>query len=242
MKIFITGLAGFIGSHLSETLLRKGHDVSGVDNLNDFYAPFLKKKNLATIEETAQKTKANFSYDEGDIRDEEKIFALLSQFKPDAVVHLAAMAGVRPSIQNPLLYEDVNGRGTLVLLEAMQKLGLKNFVFGSSSSVYGLNQKVPFAETDEVNQPFSPYAQTKRAGELQCRVYHELYQLNCACLRFFTVYGPRQRPDLAIRKFSELILGQKSIPIFGDGSYARDFTYVDDIIDGIVKSLDWVLQ
>lgn len=242
MKILITGIAGFIGSHLAEWLIQNDHHVSGIDNLNDFYSPDLKRANLQDLQQVASQKAASVKFYEGDIRDEVFVLETLKKESPDVIIHLAAMAGVRPSIQRPLLYEDVNCRGTLILLEACQQLNIRNFIFGSSSSVYGLNQKVPFAEDDLVNQPFSPYAQTKRAGELQCRVYHELYKINIACLRFFTVYGPRQRPDLAIRKFTDLIFNNKKIPIFGDGSFARDFTFIDDIIDGIVKSMQWACE
>lgn len=240
MNILITGAAGFIGSHLSETLLKKGNTVIGVDNFNDFYDPQLKRQNLEDIKETAKKTGAYFQCYSGDICDPDLLDNALSEHKIEVVVHLAAMAGVRPSIKNPILYERVNGVGTMTLLEACKKAKIKHFVFGSSSSVYGLNKKVPFAESDEVLLPFSPYAATKRAGELTCFIYHQLEKLNVACLRFFTVYGPRQRPDLAIRKFTDLIYKDQTIPIYGDGSYSRDFTYIDDVIDGVTKSIDWV--
>lgn len=237
--ILVTGACGFIGSHLCEKLLQSGVDVIGIDNFNDFYDPALKRSNLASIQKTADEQQRFFQCYSGDICDTDMVGTLFSEHKIESVVHLAAMAGVRPSIQKPLLYEKVNGLGTMVLLEAAKENGLKSFIFGSSSSVYGLNEKVPFAETDPVNLPFSPYAQTKRANELQCRVYHQLYDMTFACLRFFTVYGPRQRPDLAIRKFTDLISQNKPIVIFGDGSFKRDFTYVDDIIDGVTKALQW---
>ncbi|HBF12223.1 MAG TPA: epimerase [Deltaproteobacteria bacterium] len=242
MKILLTGAAGFIGSHLAEALLGKGHSIIGIDNLNNFYDPALKRKNLSEIEATAKKLKGKFECHQGDICNEDFIVPLIKKEKPDGIIHLAAMAGVRPSIEDPILYETVNGLGTTVLLEASRQAGIHHFIFGSSSSVYGLNTKVPFAESDPVNLPYSPYAQTKRANELQCHVYHKLYKMNFACLRFFTVYGPRQRPDLAIRKFTELMYEGKSIPILGDGSFRRDFTYVDDIIEGVMKSLDWITQ
>lgn len=242
MKLLVTGSAGFIGSHLCEALLKKGHSVIGLDNFNDFYSPALKYKNLEEIESTAKKHDAAFQCVTGDICDQALVTALFTKHSFDGIIHLAAMAGVRPSIQNPILYERVNGLGTLVLLEAAKKAGVFNFIFGSSSSVYGLNKKVPFTETDPVDLPFSPYASTKRSNELALRVYHELYGLNVAALRFFTVYGPRQRPDLAIRKFADLIFNDKPIPVFGDGSHKRDFTYVDDVIDGVLKSLDWAFQ
>ncbi len=238
--IFVTGAAGFIGSHLCEALLRQGHKVVGIDNFNDFYAPALKRKNLVDIQKTASLTKTSFECIKGDILDADKLGTIFDTHKPDLIVHLAGMAGVRPSTQNPLLYEKVNGLGTLTLLEVARQKKILKMVFGSSSSVYGLNTKVPFSESDPVEQPFSPYAQTKRSNELQCHVYHKLYDMTVACLRFFTVYGPRQRPDLAIRKFSENIQAGRPITVFGDGSAKRDFTYVDDIIDGVVKSIDWV--
>lgn len=242
MNILVTGAAGFIGSHLCETLIKKGDPVIGIDNFNDFYAPELKRQNLKEIQKTAQKANISFECIEGDICNAALIDRLFNEHSIDVIIHLAAMAGVRPSIKNPLLYEQVNGTGTATLLEAAKKANIKHFIFGSSSSVYGLNKKVPFAEDDPVNLPYSPYAQTKRANELQCYIYHKLHQMNFACLRFFTVYGPRQRPDLAIRKFTDLMYNNKPITIYGDGSYKRDFTYVDDIIDGVVKSLDWITQ
>ncbi|MBX7148046.1 GDP-mannose 4,6-dehydratase [bacterium] len=242
MNILITGAAGFIGSHLSEALLKAKHRVLGIDNFNTFYDPALKRQNLADIQKTAEQNGAYFQCYSGDINDTDMLDTIFSTEKIDAVVHLAAMAGVRPSIQDPVLYEKVNCLGTLQLIEAVKKHGVKNFVFGSSSSVYGLNTKVPFSEDDPINLTFSPYAYTKRANELCLYTYHKLYNINTACLRFFTVYGPRQRPDLAIRKFTDLLYTGKPIPIFGDGSFKRDFTYVDDIIDGVVKSMDWCLN
>lgn len=240
MNILITGAAGFIGSHLAEFCLKEGHKVIAIDNFNDFYDPSLKRKNLEDIKKTAEESGSYFQCYSGDICDTDMVENALQENQIELIVHLAAMAGVRPSTQKPLLYERVNGLGTLTLLEASRHAGIKNFVFGSSSSVYGLNQKVPFSETDPVEQPYSPYAQTKRANELQCYIYHQLYDMSFACLRFFTVYGPRQRPDLAIRKFTDLIYNNKPIEIYGDGSFKRDFTYVDDIIDGIQKSIQWV--
>lgn len=241
MKVLITGVAGFIGSHLAEHLLSRGSDVIGIDNFNDYYDPRLKRLNLEDIKQKAQATSQYFQSYSGDIGDTDLLSTLFSEHRIDCVIHLAAMAGVRPSLQQPLLYERVNGLGTYALLEAMRQAGVRNMVFGSSSSVYGLNTKVPFSEDDPVNQPYSPYAQTKRANELNLYVYHKVYAFNCACLRFFTVYGPRQRPDLAIRKFTTLMFEGKSVPILGDGSFKRDYTYIDDIIDGALRAIDWVM-
>lgn len=242
MNILVTGACGFIGSHLSETLLKSGHSVFAVDNFNEFYSPALKHANHEAIRQTARQAGAAFQCYTGDITDAPLIEKILKAHSIEVIIHLAAMAGVRPSLQNPVLYEKVNGLGTAVLLEEARKAGIRHFVFGSSSSVYGLNSKVPFAETDPVDKPFSPYAATKRANELSCKVYSQVYGMDFALLRFFTVYGPRQRPDLAIRKFTQLIDEGKEIPIFGDGSFRRDFTYVDDIVGGILRSLDWVLK
>lgn len=235
-KVLVTGGAGFIGSHLCEKLLAGGADVASVDNFNTFYDPDLKRKNIAEISTRYSKKFRSF---EADIRDAEAVRKAFDDFKPNAVVHLAAMAGVRPSIQNPALYVDVNINGTQVLLDACRAAGLKNFIFASSSSVYGNNEKVPFSETDNVDYPISPYAATKKAGELMCHAYSHLYGFKSVCLRFFTVYGPRQRPDLAIRKFTHLLLKGEEIPFYGDGSTQRDYTFVEDIIDGVTKALRW---
>lgn len=240
MNIFITGSAGFIGSHLCEALLQAGHSVWGLDNFNSFYNPALKEANIRAVKKTAEKTKSFFKNMTGDITDEKLLIQILSETKMDVVVHLAAMAGVRPSFENPGLYEKVNGQGTVNILQAMQKTGTKNLVFASSSSVYGLNQKIPFCEDDPIQFTYSPYAATKRANELMCFAFHRAYHLSIASLRFFTVYGPRQRPDLAIRNFSEKMVQNQPITIFGDGSAKRDFTYIDDIIDGVTKSISWV--
>jgi UDP-glucuronate 4-epimerase len=242
MNILVTGAAGFIGSHLCEALLRAGHGVIGLDNMNQFYDPEIKKNNLLSVEQTADKHGGKFAFYHTDIRQQEQVGQILHDNAVEVVVHLAAMAGVRPSLENPLLYVSVNEQGTLTLLEEARRCGIKKFVFGSSSSVYGNNKKVPFGETDPVDNPISPYAATKKAGELLCHVYYSVFGMSVACLRFFTVYGPRQRPDLAINKFSSLILAGKKIPIYGDGSKSRDFTYIDDIIDGVVKSVKWVTQ
>jgi UDP-glucuronate 4-epimerase len=226
MKALITGVAGFIGSHLSERLLNDGWSVVGVDNFDDFYDPQIKHRNV----ETSLKNK-NFRLVEADIRDVPAMDKALSD-GIEIVVHLAAKVGVRPSMLKPMLYADVNINGTMVLLEAAKKHKINRFIFGSSSSVYGNNKKIPFSEDDNVDFPISPYAATKKAGELICHAYHHLYGIYITCLRFFTVYGPRQRPDLAIHKFAKLIEQGKSIPIYGDGTMMRDFTYIDDIIDG----------
>jgi UDP-glucuronate 4-epimerase len=238
-RILVTGGAGFIGSHLCERLLRLGNDVSIVDNFDPFYDPAVKRKNLEAVFSAADSWGRDVILCEGDIRDEHFIGTVVSDERPDAVVHLAALAGVRPSIERPLLYEEVNVRGTMNLLEGMRRAGVRRLVFGSSSSVYGNNEKVPFSEEDRVDNPISPYAATKKAGELLCHTYHHLYAMRIACLRFFTVYGPRQRPDLAIHKFARLIRSGKAIPVFGDGTTSRDYTYVDDILDGIVGALEW---
>lgn len=231
-RILVTGGAGFIGSHLCEALLRDGQEVVALDNFDTFYDPAVKRKNL-----TIATRQAAFKLIEGDIRDERLLADALGA-GIDVVVHLAALAGVRPSIQDPLSYAEVNIRGTLALLDACRRQNIRKFVFGSSSSVYGNNEKVPFAETDNVDHPISPYAATKKAGELLCHTYYHLYDMNVTCLRLFTVYGPRQRPDLAIHKFARLIEAGEAIPVFGDGSMTRDFTYVDDIVAGIRRGID----
>lgn len=240
--ILVTGGAGFIGSHLCERLLKEGNKVLVIDNFNDYYDPNIKRNNIKEIIETCEVNnidKESFKVFEGDIRDNkflEKVF--LNNI--DCIMHLAAMAGVRPSIQNSNLYYDVNITGTLNLLEKCRENNIKNFVFASSSSVYGNNEKVPFAESDFVDYPISPYAATKKSGELLCHTYHHLYDIDIACLRFFTVYGPRQRPDLAIHKFAKLIMKEKEIPFYGDGSTSRDYTYISDIINGIVSAIDYI--
>ena len=232
MKALVTGAAGFIGSHLSERLLGNGWNVVGIDNFDDFYDPVIKRANLGKCLENK-----NFRLVEADIRDNAAMDKAVGD-GVETIVHLAAKAGVRPSIEEPLLYADVNVSGTMVLLEAAKKHKIDKFVFASSSSVYGNNKKVPFSEDDNVDLPISPYAATKKAGELICHTYHHLCGMSMTCLRFFTVYGPRQRPDLAIHKFAKLIEQNKPIPVFGDGSMMRDFTYIDDIIDGTVAAMD----
>jgi UDP-glucuronate 4-epimerase len=232
MKVLITGAAGFIGSHLSERLLDDSLMVVGLDNFDDFYDPRIKRQNI----KGCLKNK-NFQLVEADIRDSAAMDKTVGS-GVEIIVHLAAKAGVRPSIEKPLLYADVNINGTMVLLEAAKKHKVNKFIFGSSSSVYGNNKKVPFSEDDNVDFPISPYAATKKAGELICHTYHQLYGICINCLRFFTVYGPRQRPDLAIHKFAQLIEQGKPIPVYGDGSMMRDFTYIDDIIDGTVAAMN----
>ncbi|MCC6413974.1 MAG: GDP-mannose 4,6-dehydratase [Saprospiraceae bacterium] len=227
MTVLITGAAGFIGSHLAEKLLRDGHRVLGIDNFDPFYDTDIKRQNAEILSGYQ-----GFSLLEADIRDRAAVDRLMAQH-PDAVVHLAAKAGVRPSIEQPVDYVDVNLMGTTQLLDSMKEHGVKRMLFASSSSVYGNQAKTPFSESDDVGFPISPYAATKRSGELLCHAYHHLYGMDIACLRFFTVYGPRQRPDLAIRKFTDLALRNQPIPLFGDGSSRRDYTFVDDITDGI---------
>jgi len=231
--ILVTGGAGFIGSHLTRRLLDRGDRVTVLDDFNDFYDPARKRVNVAPFLQRAE-----YALVEGDIRDERLVEDLFKRSSFDIVVHLAARAGVRPSLQEPILYEDTNCIGTLRLLEAARRWGPETFIFGSSSSVYGINEKVPFAEVDEVNQPISPYATTKRAGELLCYNYHHLYGMRLACLRFFTVYGPAQRPEMAIHKFTDLLAKGQAVSMYGDGESRRDYTYIDDIIDGVVASMD----
>ena len=232
MNALVTGAAGFIGSHLTDRLLNDGWAVVGVDSFDTFYDPSIKRRNIA-----ACLSNPRFRLVEADIRDKAAMSEAISE-DIDVIVHLAARAGVRPSIAEPTLYADVNINGTVVLLEIARQRGTPKFIFASSSSVYGNNRKVPFSEDDNVDFPISPYAATKKAGELICHTYHHLYGIAINCLRFFTVYGPRQRPDLAIHKFARLIEQGKPIPVFGDGSMMRDFTYIDDIINGVVASVD----
>lgn len=231
-RIVVTGGAGFVGSHLCESLLRAGHEVVALDNFDDFYDPATKRRNLANAIGHDR-----FTLVEGDIRDARTVRGVIDD-RTDVVMHLAARAGVRPSIEHPLLYQEVNVAGTMVLLEACKDLERCKFIFASSSSVYGNREQVPFRESDSVDDPISPYAATKKAGELICYTYHHLYDLDVTCLRLFTVYGPRQRPDLAIHKFARLIESGQPIPVFGDGSMTRDYTYVDDIVDGMVRAID----
>ena len=234
MKVIVTGGAGFIGSHVTEQLARSGHEVLVIDDLNDFYAPAQKERNLAAAQNAGR-----VSFLRSDICDEGKIGEAFQSFAPDAVIHLAARAGVRPSLEQPVLYSHVNVTGTTVLFEASRRAGVKKFVFASSSSIYGIANRVPFSEEDNLNQPISPYAATKIAGEKIGFTYSHLYGMRVICLRFFTVYGPRQRPDLAIRKFIERIDAGRPVTLFGDGSSGRDYTFVSDTVSGIVAALDY---
>ena len=234
-NILVTGGAGFIGSHLVDSLLAEGgRHVTVVDDLNDFYSPEIKKSNLESARQSS-----DFEFFELDIRDADKLRELFDRQNFDCIVHLAARAGVRPSLCHPKLYAETNIDGTLNLLELARDFEIKQFVFGSSSSVYGINSKVPFSEDDRIHQPISPYASTKAAGELLCHTYSHLFDIRTVCLRFFTVYGARQRPDLAIHKFSRLMSEGKPIQIFGDGMTRRDYTYIEDIIQGVRASIDY---
>jgi UDP-glucuronate 4-epimerase len=233
MNILVTGAAGFIGSHLCEYLIQEGNYVVGLDNFDSFYLRKIKESNLRTLLESE-----DFKFYEIDIRDEEALMLLLTENQIDTVIHLAAKAGVRPSIDSIKEYYEVNVNGTVNLLEAMKAKNIRKMIFASSSSVYGNNVKVPFSEGDRVDNPISPYASTKKSGELLCHVYSHLYNFDITCLRFFTVYGPRQRPDLAIHKFTRLIDEEKPIPFYGDGSTSRDYTFINDIVSGIYAALN----
>ncbi len=233
--VLVTGVAGFIGSHLAERLVSLGCRVIGVDSFCDFYDPEVKRRNLYPLDRSD-----DFHLIEADVRDVERMEEVFATHRPSTVVHLAAMAGVRPSIESPGLYVSVNVDGTVNLLQAAARHGVQKFLFASSSSVYGNNRKVPFSEEDPVDHPISPYAATKKAGELLCHTFSHLYGLPVVCLRFFTVYGPRQRPDLAIAKFMRLMSEGKEIPVFGDGQMSRDYTYINDIIDGTVSAMQSV--
>jgi len=235
-RVLLTGGAGFIGSHLAEALLRRGYQLSIIDNLDNFYDPARKTDNLALVGRMGK-----FEFFELDICDPGALREAVRTAQPDVIIHLAARAGVRPSIEQPGLYERVNVAGTVNLLELARELEVKRVIFGSSSSVYGATNRVPFSEDDPVLHPISPYAATKLAAELMCYTYASLYGISILCLRFFTVYGPRQRPDLAIHKFTALMEAGKPIPVFGDGSMGRDYTYVDDIVAGILSSLEYRL-
>ena len=232
-RVLVTGAAGFIGSHLVDSLLARGDEVLGVDNFNTYYDPAIKRRNLSQALGMDR-----FSLSEVDICEEAALREVFAQFQPEVVVHLAARAGVRPSLQDPNLYHRVNVIGGQHILDACRNFNVSNLVFASSSSVYGGSKDVPFRETDPVMTPVSPYAATKRMNELQAHVYHHVYGVRTTLLRFFTVYGPRQRPDMAIHKFTKMILAGEPIPMFGDGSTFRDYTYIDDIIDGMVRCVD----
>lgn len=259
MKYLVTGGSGFIGSHLVEYLLKNGHSVINVDNFDNFYDYKIKINN--TLESLGKNLKTNFLDKETDIqklirdtksdvyqlyhkdiRDKADLEEIFQKHRIDMVIHLAALAGVRPSIERPMDYAEVNILGSMNLWELGKEFGVKKFVCASSSSVYGNNEKVPFAESDNVDRPISPYAATKKCGEIIGHTYHHLYQMDMIQLRFFTVYGPRQRPDLAIHKFTKLIAQEKEIPFYGDGTTARDYTYIEDIIDGIAKSIEYLHQ
>jgi len=233
MHFLVTGGAGFIGSHLCERLIRGSHDVVCLDNFNSYYDPELKRRNVRSL-----LNHPSYRLIEGDILDWELLEKIFKENKFDIVVHLAARAGVRPSIQDPRLYQKVNIEGTLNLLKSISQFSIPKFLFASSSSVYGNNTKIPFSEEDRVDFPISPYAATKKACELLSHTYFSLYGLSVTCLRFFTVYGPRQRPDMAIHKFARLITEGKEISIFGDGTSRRDYTYITDIIDGVEKAVE----
>ncbi len=233
MNILVTGAAGFIGSHVCEHFIKLGHNIFGIDNFDDFYPVSFKNLNLIQLNGSKQ-----FQFQKVDIRDSTQLNEIFSSQNIDVVIHLAAKAGVRPSIKSIGDYYDVNVNGTLSLLESMRRHNVRKMLFASSSSIYGNNPKVPFSETDSVDHPISPYASSKKSGELLCHVYCHLYNFSITCLRFFTVYGPRQRPDLAIHKFTRLIQEGKEIPFYGDGSTSRDYTYIDDIVSGIGCSLN----
>ncbi len=234
---FITGGAGFIGSTLSQKLIEQGNKVVAIDNFCEFYNPNIKENNVKQLLKNE-----NFKLYRADIRDRQAIKKIFDENKIDIVMHLAAMAGVRPSIENPILYQEVNCMGTQNILEEMKEHEIKNGVFASSSSVYGNCKEVPFREDMVVDFAISPYAATKKANEVMAHVYHKLFNMNIIMLRFFTVYGPKQRPDLAINKFTRLMLEGKEIPMFGDGTTSRDYTYIEDIVDGIIKSCQYCMN
>jgi UDP-glucuronate 4-epimerase len=232
MNFLVTGGAGFIGSHVCERLLRDGHGVWAFDDLNSFYDPQFKQRNLREIQSLAKP----FEFVHGDITDTAALGEIFSSVKFDQVIHLAARAGVRPSLEQPALYQRVNVEGTVNILEAARKSGVKKIIIASSSSVYGTNSKVPFTESDPIFSAISPYAASKLACEALGHTWHHIYKMDVTMLRFFTVYGPRQRPDLAVRKFATLIDTGKPIPVFGDGSTARDYTFVSDTVDGVIAA------
>ena len=257
MTYLVTGGSGFIGSHVVERLMKSGHSVINIDNFDDFYDYKIKIQN--TLESVGRSLEFDFKEKEKDllqlinivksdiysiyyqdVRDKDALEEIFSNHKIDAVIHLAALAGVRPSIERPVDYEEVNIRGTMNIWEVCKNHHVKKLVCASSSSVYGNNEKIPFQETDNVDRPISPYAATKRCNEILGHVYHHLFGMDMVMLRFFTVYGPRQRPDLAIHKFAKIISDGAEIPFYGDGSTARDYTYIDDIVDGVIGALEYV--
>lgn len=233
----VTGGAGFIGSSLADFLLKNNYRVVVIDNFCDFYDPSIKRNNVKDNLDNP-----NYKLYEIDLRCKSDVEKVFRENKIDVVIHLAAMAGVRPSIENPILYQEVNCIGTQNLLEVMKEYGVKNLVMASLCSVYGNNKKVPFKETDIVDYAISPYAATKKSNEVMTHVYHKLFNMNVIMLRFFTVYGPRQRPDLAINKFTRLMLNDEEVTMFGDGTTSRDYTYIDDIVSGIYSSINYVLN
>lgn len=232
-KILVTGAAGFIGSHLCENLISIGKKVIGLDNFDDFYDTSIKKNNLTSL-----KKSSNFTFYEIDITQKKEVFSVKEDF--NVVIHVAGKAGVRPSVESPLKYIDTNINGTQNILDLMNQKNCKKILFASSSSVYGNNKNTPFKETHSVSNAISPYAFTKKANEVQIHTYHHLYKINAICFRFFTVYGPRQRPDLAIHKFFKKILNNETISLYGDGSTKRDYTYINDLVDGIIKGLNYL--
>jgi len=232
-RYLVTGGAGFIGSQLTGQLLENGDEIVCIDNFNDFYDPQIKADNIKEFKDNEK-----FSLERGDIIDKDFLEDVFNKYSFDQVIHLAARAGVRPSIKDPLLYEEVNVKGTINILECLKKHNISKMVFASSSSVYGVNQKVPFSEGDLLQQTISPYAVTKVAGELMCYSYSHLYNMAITCLRFFTVYGPCQRPEMAIHKFTRAIFNGEEIPVFGDGLSQRDYTFVDDIVVGIRSAIE----
>ena len=233
MRVLITGGAGFIGYHTAEKLRAGGSLVTLVDNFNDFYEPALKRRNVQDL-----RSSGPLSVYEVDVLDTKGLRRVFGETRPQSVVHLAAWAGVRPSLERPRIYSEVNVTGTVHLLELAREFGIERFIFGSSSSVYGGNTKTPFSEDDPVDHPISPYAATKRAGELLCHTYSSNHGMHITCLRFFTVYGPRQRPEMAIHKFARSIWDGSEVPIYGNGESRRDYTYVDDIVSGIESALE----
>ena len=232
MRVLVTGGAGFIGYHVASRLREQGHEIFLLDNFNDFYDPLVKRRNVRDLQHDGPAVLY-----EADVLDTSRLQQVFAECLPQAIIHLAAWAGVRPSLERPEIYTEVNVTGTVNLLELARKLKVGSFIFGSSSSVYGGNKKVPFSEADPVDQPISPYAATKRAGELLCQVYSHNYGLHVCCLRFFTVYGPRQRPEMAIHKFARLMWEDKEIPVYGSGESRRDYTYIDDIVTGVLGAV-----